>query len=555
MSDFMKLFRLQFKVCFGLGSFLNEWKTNRKSFIKKFVTGLLILLSLGTLAATWVWLLYFIFSGLMSQGMIDMGLLMPFLAGMLIVLVFGVSGVLGILFLSKDIGFLASLPIKQGTVFASKFLLVYLYELFILLLFILPAIIVYGIVAGMSAIFYVKGVAVALLLPMLPLVLSTLLALLLMRFSGLSRRRELFMVVGGFIITIFFVIGQNFLASKLSTMRQDEIMALLAKTNGLVLLIGRAFPPALWAVNAAVKVGIDSVINWLLYLASTLGAFAVAYYIGSKIYLSGALAQLETGKRKKKPAAKNNRYVESSLIKAFAMREFKLIIRSPIYALNSLIGVAMFPLMIIILPMTSGTDPDLQQMEMFLQNLDTSLVFLVSFGVGLLVCTTNMVAGTAVSREGDNFWLSKVIPVSYRIQSYGKLLFSWLVDVTTILLCLAVAFYLLPNFRLMIALAGICATVAAISLNALKLLIDVSRPKLKWSSEAEAMKQNFNGFLAMILSLIVGGAIIFVTYMVGKIPNGALSFILLLGFLTALAFGSVAALGAVSVKVLSKIEQ
>jgi ABC-2 type transport system permease protein len=125
----------------------------------------------------------------------------------------------------KDISFLASLPVRQGTVFASKFFLS-ISTSFQFVVFLLPAIVVYGIIAGVSAVFIKRRLAV-LLLPMLPLVLSSLISLVLMRFSGLTKRRELFMVIGGFVLTIGYVVGQNLLMSRISQMSQDAISPFL----------------------------------------------------------------------------------------------------------------------------------------------------------------------------------------------------------------------------------------------------------------------------------------------------------------------------------------
>jgi ABC-2 type transport system permease protein len=204
MSDFAKVFGIQLKSRYSMSG-------SKKGLMKNIGLGIVIVISILSLIGAWAGFLFLFFSGLQSINMLDLGLLMPFLAGMIVVLIFGVAGILGILFQSKDISFLASLPLKQGSVFASKFFLVYLYELSIMLAFLLPAILVYGIIAEMGPVFYLKGILAVLLLPMLPLVISTLISLVLMRFSGLSKRRDLFMVVGGFILTIGYVVGQQVL--------------------------------------------------------------------------------------------------------------------------------------------------------------------------------------------------------------------------------------------------------------------------------------------------------------------------------------------------------
>jgi ABC-2 type transport system permease protein len=498
MSDFLKVFRIQLRARFS------QKASSRKERWKNFGLGLVIVLSLGSLLFSWAFVLHGLFATLHQANMLDVGLLSIFIAGMLVVLIFGVVGVLGVLFQSKDISFLASLPLKQGAVFASKFFIVYLYELAVLIVAVLPAIIVYGIFTSGGVLYYIKATIAMLLLPMLPLILSTLISLVLMRFSGLSKRRDLFAVVGAFLLVIGYLVGQQFLMSKISTMSQDAIIALIMEAGSFVKVIGRSFPPALWAVNAVTLSGVDSLINWALYLASSLAAFALTCFIGSKIYLSGALAQLETAKKGKKVHFNKLKKKSRSPIIAICIREFKLILRSPVYALNSLIGVVLFPVMIFIFPMMSSTDPDLTAIDELMSSLPPSMLFVGAFGVGLVVCTMNAAASTVLSREGEHFWLSKVIPVPYRIQVYGKLLFTWCISAVTIVLCLIPALIMLPGTITSLIPAFICALMGAIPLTSTSMIIDIARPKLKWSSETEAIKQNLNVVLGMFASVALG---------------------------------------------------
>lgn len=537
MSDFLKVFRIQLRSRFSLKA------ASKKELMKSIGIGSIVILSFGSIISAWCFLLYGFFAGLEAMNMLDLGLLMPFIAGMVVVLIFGVAGVLGVLFQSKDITFLASLPLKQGAVFASKFFLVYLYELAIMICFILPAIFVYGSIAGSGLLFYIKGILATLFLPMLPLIISTLISLLLMRFSGLTKRRDLIAIIGGFVLVIAYMLGQQYLMSRVSQMSQEELMVLLAQANSLVGVIGRAFPPALWAVNAVTQTGTDSLINWALYLLSAGVAFAITYYVGSKLYLSGALAQLETAKSGKAVDLNESTLRSGSPLRAMALREFKMIMRSPIYALNSLIGVVLFPIMLFIFPMMSSTDSDVKELVSFISSVPQSMLFIVALGIGLLFSTLNTASSTVLSREGEYFWLSKVIPVPYSKQVYGKLIFCWAISAATILLSMIVACILFPEFILKLIPACLCSLIGAVSLTAVSMIIDIARPKLKWSSESEAMKQNMNSMLAMIAAVALGFIYVIVSVLLMKILSDVIAIVLVFVFVTVTAFVSVSLLG------------
>ena len=57
-----------------------------------------------------------------------------------------------------------------------------------------------------------------------------------------------------------------------------------------------------------------------------------------------------------------------------------------------------------------------------------------------------------------------------------------------------------PARLLTVVLLGLLGSVPMV---ALSLLLDVLHPKLVWNSEQEAMKQNLNGVLGMLLSVLV----------------------------------------------------
>ena len=276
MKSFFIIFSVQLRARFGLSALKSDFANNRAKFIKNALLGLLVLFSFATLIGMWGWLVYSLTIGLSQLGMQELSLLLPFMASMLLVLVFGIAGIFGQLFQAKDIELLASLPVGQGAVFASKFFLVYLYELGASLLFVLPAIFAYMLAAGGGAPLIIKGIIAALTVPVIPLAISAFISIILMRFSGFARHRELFMVVAGIALTAAFIGIQQWISFQLGNMSQSEIFAILEQNSGLISLAGRSFPPALWLTNAVALSGMDSLIGWALYLLCSAAVFAAA---------------------------------------------------------------------------------------------------------------------------------------------------------------------------------------------------------------------------------------------------------------------------------------
>ena len=166
----------------------------------------------------------------------------------------------------------------------------------------------------------------------------------------------------------------------------------------------------------------------------------------------------------------------------------------------------------------------------------------------------NMASSTVLSREGEYFWLSKVVPVPYRTQVYGKLIFCWAISAATILLGTIAAFILYPDIRTSLIPAVLCSLIGAIPLAAISMMVDIARPKLKWTSEAEAMKQNLNSILAMFASVALGFVYVIVPVFLMKVLAEAIVRAIVFAIVIITAIVSVSLLGKLADYKYTKIE-
>ena len=175
--------------------------------------------------------------------------------------------------------------------------------------------------------------------------------------------------------------------------------------------------------------------------------------------------------------------------------------RTPIFLLNGVLGVLMIPI-IFGLAMSSGkSTDDAAAILRLLTTAKPSTVVLVTTIFIIICATVSGVASSSFSREGRQFWISKVIPVDYRQQVLAKFVHSWSVSLLGIISATAV---LVLRFRLpaehWLPSLALALPVTAF-LTVLNLAIDLSRPLLDWISPQKAMKQNLNVLIAMLLDL------------------------------------------------------
>jgi len=159
------------------------------------------------------------------------------------------------------------------------------------------------------------------------------------------------------------------------------------------------------------------------------------------------------------------------------------------------------------LPLFGGNlsnDPDLQ----FLYNLvesgqSTPLLPLIVAGLITLFVMINPAVSSTFSREGKNIWILKNIPVKPEIQVYGKLLAGYSISFIAAILSAVMA---MLSFRIPIVttvMVVILSAAALIPISAVGIYIDLMRPKLIWNNPQEAIKQNFNVVIAMLLGFVL----------------------------------------------------
>ena len=117
----------------------------------------------------------------------------------------------------------------------------------------------------------------------------------------------------------------------------------------------------------------------------------------------------------------------------------------------------------------------------------------------MTICgSLNGTSSSTFSREGAQFWISRVIPVAPREQTAAKFLHSYMIATLGVVTASAVAAFILHLRAVHLAAAAGLALVAGVLLTAVGIIIDLARPLLDWTNPQKAIKQNLNVLLAML---------------------------------------------------------
>lgn len=445
-----------------------------------------------------------------------------------VIFFFGVFYVMNIFYFSKDIDYLLPLPVKPETIIASKFVVTLLYEYFIEGIVLVPCTLIYGISSSINPLFYVYSIILMIFLPVLPLCIALLLSILVMPLINLSKNKDLFKIIGG-IIALVFAFGFNIVANMGSRNAGQMSNSLKNLSNS----VGSIFPGGKIAADALINCGsFYGFLQLVIFVLINILSFVIILVLSNALYFKGVVGLSESGsKRKAMNEEELSKAVSKrSVVMSYTIKELKLLFRTPAYFINCVIIVLIWPL-IIIMPMffsshqNNGPSKD-QLISLLTSSLNYPIVIAAAAAFGVFIGCMNVVTCTSISREGDNFFVMKYIPVPYKQQITAKILSGVAIAlVGQILLVITAAVIMkmpiyISIFCIIIGLAGMffSATIG--------ILIDIMMPKLEWDNEQKAVKQNLNVLFAVIPALIVG--VITVVPVVIMRPDFIITFMVLL---------------------------
>ena len=421
----------------------------------------------------------------------------------LVTFLFSIFLIPSIFYFSKDSETLLALPLPPQTILSAKFSVCLVYEYAFTLIVCVPLYIAYANNAAIGIPYILLALVIFITLPIYPLVLSSIITMLLMRFVPFFKNRDRFNMIAG-ILSIILAFGFSF-AMNSGTIAEDpnaHIAMLTQGNNSMISLFSKIFPAIPFAAEALIS---SDALQLVYYILITCAALAVLVILGKWLYFKGAIGFSETKSSRKELSAKDfARVSRHSKVRTYLIKELRLLIRTPVYAINCIGMCILMPIMLLVIFITADADVLLQQLPDITPYLDGMLPYAVLAGMasGFLFSNLNMISSTAISREGTNISFMKYIPMSLKQQLQAKVLSGILMSVISMLLTMVCVYFLLPIFPLTWYFAAAAASLITIVLgNYASLALDILHPKLVWEQEAAAVKQNMSGIVSMLAGM------------------------------------------------------
>ena len=420
-------------------------------------------------------------------------------------LVIGIYRAKATIYRESDLDLVSAFPLSGVDIVASRVFRLYFDNLVIGAAVIIPAFLVYGIMAGCGALFFISIIPVCIISPILPTAIASWIGILFAAIISRNRHKVLTEVILALVIVIgsFAVSGvisaKTGLGSTSITVsekkKMDEQMksemaaALTEKMTG----VEQAFPP--FKLISEVLQNAEFVGILIYTLISIAVIVPTVMVIGKNFFgISRKLFSARNHKEYRMEELKKQSVI-TALVKKEAARYFS----SGIYVSNTIVN----PVMALILAVALGF-VDLNKIvesagKLPVEiNVNNSIPFLLA----VIYCMMTITA-SSVSMEGKSWWIMRVLPIGTKEILGAKLLFNIIFMapfylVTEIIMLFTVNAGALERIWLII-IPGITIVFSIL----FGLFLNLKFPKFNWENEVEVVKQSAAVGLSLVGTLPV----------------------------------------------------
>ena len=405
------------------------------------------------------------------------------------------------LYLAKDNDLLLSMPIPVGTIMTARLLNVYLMGTMYSITALLPALIVYWVIAGPTVSRIVCGIILLIIVTAFVLILSCLLGWVVAKIS-LRLKNKSFITV---IASLVFIGAYYFFYFKANTLLQDLIQ------NAEI--YGENIKGAVGFLYQFGRIGEGAWVPAILFLALTVLLLAAVWIILSRTFLGIATSSGHT---------ERIRYVRKSVTQktifgALLSKEFSRFTSNANYMLNCGLGVLLIPASGVLLLIKGRQICEVLE-SVFESRPDIVAIFVCT--MLFMIASMNDMAVPSVSLEGKSLWILQSMPVPPKKVLLAKASVQLILTGIPMLfavICSAVIVNASLPVKLLLFFLPLVYTLFS---TVYSIFIGIKMPILNWTNEITPIKQS--GAILIVLfsswafSIAFGGLYMLIGYRLGS---------------------------------------
>jgi len=513
MNKLVSLIKTDLNITFGISSLKYSIKNKKKRWTYIiFAAAMLSLIPSYIMMVRGLDQLYAAFRMIGQQSYF---LMMGIMMSQFMIFFLGLLYAMSKYYFSSDTEQLLPLPIRPALIVGSKFTSLVISEYLVSLPIILPFILIFGIREYQSILYWLDSLLVIVLLPLLPLSIATILIMVFMKYTNIKSKKDLVRIIGALLfifLVVFIQMKVNQIVSQGLMESESFLFDLARDAHLLVNKLGKAYPPAMWAVNSMVGAASGKGIQGILfYVAVSVIGTVIAVVLSEGLYLDGLIGNNESASRGKAIAIDD--FNSSTRLRkpwlTLARKELTMLFKTPIYLMNSVGGVILVPILLVMSLFTSGSE--IESIRVLLRN-NEALVALGGAGMITILGMLNSVGVTTFSREGKNMWVQRTLPINPKDQIFGRVLASLAIQGMGAVILLVSISFVIPLSLTSATFILVTGAFGSILMTMLGMTIDILRPMREWTNPQQAMKQNINVLIGMGVTALLLGPIGLIIY-------------------------------------------
>lgn len=476
-NRYLLLLKMQLYNLFGINRILHSHSKKEKQ--RSMTLGGIAILIIG---------LMIVYSTIISMSLASMGAVnvLPTISALvcsLITLILTFLKSSGVLIGLRDYDMVMSLPVKNSEVVLSRLTMVYLTNLLISVIVVLPSVVIFGINSEVGISGNTMFLLSFLFLPVIPMIISLGLGVLISVISSQSKHKNVFSLVLSTLIILLIVAA----STRAQNMNADEILNIGILFSNMA---NKLYPPA-----ALISKAVEQQ-NWLYFLA--FAGISVLIGIIFVVVVAHFYQKMNTATFNHSATRYEEKALKvSSPFKAMYKREFDRYFSCTIYALNSTIGMVLLLVVALLLLFIS---PETLEQQSGIVGLSQMLRRVLPLVIAVFITMTST-ASASLSLEGKNSWIMCSVPV----RSID--IFNSKIAVNLTVICpFALISTVLLGFKIGVSMTQavllcIVPVVYACFISVLGMYMNVKFPKYDWTSEYYAVK---GGAISVLATMGVG---------------------------------------------------
>lgn len=489
------LLRLDFKARFAKSK-----KTKASDYVKQFMNIFFTLVIYGIVVVGIVYLTkMFVGKGAAADLQYEY-LVLTTMISMLAQMLICTSTLVKNLYFNGDNELLLRFPVSGLQIFCAKSIYVVIHNFVIGLCLVMPFYISYGVITSAGFGFYVAAICVFVLSTFLPFFLANIIAIPVMWIVNFVKNRFLIILI--FLIAIIgagFAGYMTILSAILEYMQDENVNLFSPEVIAAIQNVANYAYPFKWygdIVAGREKWWLSLIYVFLVTVAFGAGAFFVQRATYYKTILYGIETEKSSFKRKT-PSIRRSQFG------TILHREFLLIFRSFNYSFQYFAMACAAPVMVYFCNSLASQIGESSVGSRILPGL-TLLVIII------FVTIIVSFASTTISREGNTFYQTKTIPVSYTKQILAKLLLYGVVATASVLACCIMIYYVFGTeahgnsitAKDAINIFAICELVV-VGLTCLSIKADLKAPTFNVSGDGELVEANKNVSVSIFIGCVI----------------------------------------------------